>query len=136
MAPLGASASELVARLEQLEAAGGISTRGTMSAAADEASPAAAGGRTPDALAEAQVADLRSVGRIAVQLFLRRRLLLSDGDAAAWDAQVDNSPVPATSVSSTSASVIWRFMTSSQPLPALSSATLHFVTQFPASGLV
>ena len=74
-----ANASELISRLEALEACGSgcLGTGGT----ADDNSGSSTN-------INAQTADVRAAGCVAVQLFCCRRLLLSTSDRAAWDAQV------------------------------------------------
>ena len=74
-----ASALELIAQLEALEACGTSSLVTTSTA---DGSPGSSAGN------DAQTADVRAAGCIAVQLFRRRRLLLSSSNLAAWDAEV------------------------------------------------
>lgn len=70
---------ELVSRLEALEACGNASVMATSTP------PGSFGSSTRN---NAQTADVRAGGCIAVQLFRRRRLLLSSSNRAAWDVEV------------------------------------------------
>ena len=74
-----ASALELIAQLKALEDCGTSSLVTTSTA---DGSPGSSAGN------DAQTADVRAAGCIAVQLFRRKRLLLSSSRWAAWDAEV------------------------------------------------